>query len=78
MGIMRTTISVKIPQDVLALDQHFDVSLQPPYWYLRCWRCGETSYLPWDPVTRTKHAVQVLLDHGRACSPEGRQQRDTA
>jgi hypothetical protein len=75
---MRTWISVKIPADVLVLDQHFDVHLEPPYWHLRCWHCEQTWFLPWDPVIRTQTAVQALLDHGRACCPEGHQQRNSA
>jgi hypothetical protein len=70
----RTSVSVRIPTDVLVLDQHFDIKLEPPYWYLRCWTCGLTWHVPWDVRLRTRDGTRELLAHVEACCPEGHPQ----
>jgi hypothetical protein len=67
MHQMRTSISVKVPADVRALDQHFDIRIEPPYWYLLCLACRKSWFVPWDVRARTRDGMQQLLDHGRTC-----------
>jgi hypothetical protein len=59
-------IRVKIPGDVAQLRKlGFFVTLEPPYWYLRCRHCNERFHLPWDPRLRTADAHEKLLAHGK-------------
>jgi RNase P subunit RPR2 len=59
---------VKIPGDVMQLMRlGFFVTLEPPYWYLRCRHCNQRFYLPWDARLRTEEAHEILLAHGKQC-----------
>lgn len=56
---------VKIPGDVMQLHGKFFITLEPPYWYLRCVACNKRWHLPWDARWRTEGAFQQLVDHGK-------------
>ena len=43
------------------------VTLEPPYWYLRCRGCDLRRHLPWDARLRTQEAHELLLQHGKEC-----------
>jgi hypothetical protein len=59
-------IRVKIPGDIAQLMKlSFHLSLEPPYWYLRCKHCNQRFHLPWDPRLRTQEAHEILLAHGK-------------
>ena len=60
-----TECKVKIPGDVMQLYDQFFITLERPYWYLRCRACNKRWHLPWDARWRTEDAVQQLVDHGK-------------
>ena len=61
-------IKVKIPGDICQLMDRWFVTLEPPYWYLRCRHCNLRRYLPWDARLRTEEAHATLLAHGQECA----------
>src|SRR5262249_43835026 len=56
---------VKFHGDGRQLRGKFFITLEPPYWYLRCITCNRRWYLPWDSRMRTDDAMQQLIDHGK-------------
>jgi hypothetical protein len=58
---------VKCPSDIHQLMRWWFITLEPPYWYLRCRGCGLRRHLPWDARLRTHEAHELLLQHGREC-----------
>jgi hypothetical protein len=64
---MTDWVRVKVPGDVYELMRWWFVTLEPPYWYLRCRGCDLRRFLPWDARLRTQTAHEELLQHGKAC-----------
>lgn len=60
-------IDVKISGDIAQLMRWYFVTLEPPYWYLRCHACDCRHHLPWDERIRTQEAHETLVRHGRRC-----------
>jgi hypothetical protein len=58
---------VKIPSDIHQLLKWYFVTIEPPYWYLRCRGCDQRNYVPWDARLRTQDAIETLRRHGEAC-----------
>ena len=65
---MSVWAKVKVPGDIYQLADCWHVSVEPPYWYLRCRGCDQREYLPWDARMRIQDAVEGLLRHGRECA----------
>ena len=60
---------IKVPTDIrLLMKLGWFVTIEPPYWYLRCRRCGLRRHLPWDIRLRTKEAHDLLCQHGKQCA----------
>jgi hypothetical protein len=65
-----TEFRVKAPADIRQLMRWWFITLEPPYWYLRCRRCGLRRYLPWDLRLRTQEVHELLIRHGTECARE--------
>jgi hypothetical protein len=61
---------VKAPADIRQLMPWWFVTIEPPYWYLRCRSCDLRRHLPWDARWRTPEAHEFLLQHGKRCAVE--------
>jgi hypothetical protein len=64
---MAHEIKVRIPGDVRQLMDSWFVTIEPPYWYLRCRFCDLRRHLPWDARWRTDEALKSLLTHSQDC-----------
>jgi hypothetical protein len=62
-------LKVKVPGDMVRLMRWCWLSIEPPYWYLRCKACDRRYSLPWDVRQRTAEAIEILTQHdGRDCA----------
>jgi len=68
--VVNEWIKVKVPADIRQLMECWYVTLEPPYWYLRCRNCDLRRHLPWDARLRTQEAHELLLQHGKAHSTD--------
>ncbi len=60
-------VKVRVSADIGELMRFYFVTCEPPYFYLRCQRCDQREFLPWDPRLRTREAHDLLLLHARQC-----------